>query len=137
MFELRGKLKVLFDTQTFASGFSKREFVVTTPDDRYPQDIKFEAVKDKIAQLDSMQVGQDVSVSFDLRGNEYNGKYYVNLNAWRIQPAQGGAAPAQSAPAQQQPAAAPAQSESSSPAFEQEPSSTDLNGSFDDEDIPF
>ncbi len=138
MFELRGKLKVLFDTQTFASGFSKREFVVTTPDDRYPQDIKFEVVKDKISQLDSVQVGQDVAVSFDLRGNEYNGKYYVNLNAWRIQAAQGGATSAQSTPQQQ--AATPAQSASpasSGPAFEAEPSSTDLNGSFDDEDIPF
>jgi len=107
-------------------------------DDRYPQDIKFEVVKDKISQLDSVQVGQDVAVSFDLRGNEYNGKYYVNLNAWRIQAAQGGATSAQSTPQQQ--AATPAQSASpasSGPAFEAEPSSNDLNGSFDDEDIPF
>ena len=40
-----GKIKLINDTQTFASGFSKREFVVTTAE-QYPQDIKFETIKD-------------------------------------------------------------------------------------------
>jgi hypothetical protein len=34
-----------------------------------------------------------VKVSFDIRGNEYNGKYYVNLNAWKLEKAGGAAAP--------------------------------------------
>lgn len=83
-YNLRGKVKVLMDTQTFASGFSKREFVVTT-EDQYPQDVKFEAVKDKISMLDSVQPGQTITVSFNIRGNEYQGRYYVNLQAWRVQ----------------------------------------------------
>ena len=45
-FELDGQLKVVYDVQTFASGFQKREFVVTTSE-MYPQEIKFELVKDK------------------------------------------------------------------------------------------
>lgn len=85
-YDLRGKVKTIMDTQTFASGFSKREFVVTT-EDQYPQDVKFEAVKDKIAMVDKLQEGQSVNVSFNIRGNEYQGRYYVNLQAWRIQPA--------------------------------------------------
>lgn len=83
-YEVSGKLKVKQDTQTFSSGFEKREFVVTTQE-QYPQDIKLEFVKDKCSLLDSYEVGQDVKVSFNLRGNEYNGKYYVNLQAWRIE----------------------------------------------------
>jgi hypothetical protein len=75
------------DQQTFNSGFTKREFVVTTDDDRYPQDIKFECIKDKCALLDGVEPGQRVTVTFDLRGNEYNDRYYVNLTAWRINPA--------------------------------------------------
>lgn len=83
-YEVSGKLKVKQDTQTFSSGFEKREFVVTTQE-QYPQDIKLEFVKDKCSLLDSYAIGQDVKVSFNLRGNEYNGKYYVNLQAWRIE----------------------------------------------------
>jgi len=82
--QVKGKIKVINDTQTFDSGFQKREFVVTT-NETYQQDIKMEFVKDKCGILDTYKVGQDVLVSYNLRGNEYNGKYYVNLNAWRIE----------------------------------------------------
>ena len=84
--QVKGKIKVINDTQTFDSGFQKREFVVTT-DEQYPQDIKLEFVKDKCGILDTYKVGQDVTVSYNLRGNEYNGKYYVNLQAWRVEQA--------------------------------------------------
>ncbi|MEI6177485.1 MAG: DUF3127 domain-containing protein, partial [Verrucomicrobiota bacterium] len=73
MYEAAGKIKLINETQSFPSGFSKREFVVTTGNDKYPQDLKFEVVKDKCAMLDSFEAGQDVQVSFDIRGNEYNG----------------------------------------------------------------
>ena len=83
MYELTGKIKVIFDTQTFPSGFTKREFVVTTGD-KYPQDIKLTLVKDKTGLIDSFDEGDDVTASFDLRGNEYKEKFYVDLNAWKI-----------------------------------------------------
>ena len=35
------------EVQSFPSGFTKREFVVTTAADKYPQDLKFEIVKDE------------------------------------------------------------------------------------------
>lgn len=84
MYEAKGKIKLISETQTFPSGFSKREFVVTTGDSKYPQDLKFEVVKDKTAVLDNYKEGQEVVVSFDIRGNEYNGKYYVNLSCWKL-----------------------------------------------------
>ncbi len=86
-YEMTGAVKVVMDEVTFPSGFNKREFVVTTEDDRYPQDIKFECVKEKTAMLADVQVGQRVKVTFDLRGNEHNGRYYTNLAAWRLEPA--------------------------------------------------
>jgi len=72
------------EEQTFGSGFNKKEFVVTTEDERYPQDIKFETVKDKTSLLDGVNEGDEVTVSFDVRGREWKGNYYVNLNAWKI-----------------------------------------------------
>ena len=91
MYEAAGKMKWIGDTQNFPSGFSKREFVVTTAHDKYPQDLKFEVVKDKCPILDGYSLGADVQVSFDIRGNEYNGKYFVNLACWKLQTDGGGA----------------------------------------------
>ena len=82
---LERTVKVIFDEQTFASGFNKREFVITSKDDKYPQDIKFECTKDKVeAVANKLTVGDEVSVAYNIRGNEYNGKYYVNLIAWGV-----------------------------------------------------
>jgi len=74
-YDLTGTVKLIMDMQTFGSGFTKREFVVTTQDDRFPQDIKFECVKDKCDLLEAIEPGQEVKVSFDLRGNEYKERY--------------------------------------------------------------
>lgn len=92
-YEMTGTVKVVNDLMTFDSGFTKREFVVTTKD-RYPQDVKFETVRDKTSLCDNLEEGQEVTVYFDIRGNEYKGRYFVNLNAWRVQPGEGGGADA-------------------------------------------
>ena len=84
MYELEGTVKLIDDTQTFGSGFKKREFVVTS-DEKFPQDVKFECTKEKIELLDKVRTGDLVKVSFNIRGNEYKGRYYVNLQAWRIE----------------------------------------------------
>lgn len=86
-YDLTGTVKLVMDQQTFDSGFTKREFVVTVEDGRFPQDIKFECVKDKCSLLEGVAPGQNVKVTFDLRGNEYNDRYYVNLTAWRLEAA--------------------------------------------------
>ncbi|MBC7980014.1 MAG: DUF3127 domain-containing protein [Armatimonadetes bacterium] len=135
MYEVEGKIKVISEAQNFPSGFTKREFVVTTGADKYPQDLKFEVVKDKCALLDDYKVDQEVTVSFDIRGNEYNGKYYVNLACWKIQAGGGGSS--SSAYSQQSPARG--KSGSGQSAQEVEPAAGDLRNEndFDDDDIPF
>ena len=122
-FELTGTLKVLQDTQTFASGFSKREFVIEVPDGKYPQLIKFGALKDKIAMLDSVSVGDELTVTFDVRGREYNGNYYVDLNEWKISNAGSGGGDQGSAPDDPPPSS-----------FD---SSFDSESDPSDDDIPF
>jgi hypothetical protein len=83
-YELTGAVRLIHDTQTFASGFTKREFVVETEDGKYPQLIKLELVKDSVKHLDGIKVNDVVNVSFNIRGSEYNGKHYVNLVAWKL-----------------------------------------------------
>lgn len=84
-FELEGTITKIGDVQKFDSGFEKIEFVVTTAQDPYPQDIKFELLKEKIELLDAYSVDQRVLVSFNIRGNEWQGRHFVNLQAWRLQ----------------------------------------------------
>ncbi len=87
--KLTGKIKLIGEKQTFDSGFQKIEFVLTT-NDQYPQDVKFEVLKDKVDNFVKYnKVGQDVDVSFNVKGNEYKGKYYVSLAAWKIFKAEG------------------------------------------------
>lgn len=95
-YELNGQIKLISDQQTFPSGFTKREFVVTTDED-YPQDVKLECIKDRCSLLDGITVGDKVSVNFNIRGNEYNDRYYVNLQAWRLNKQDADAAPSQGA----------------------------------------
>lgn len=83
--DIEGSVKLVYETQTFNSGFQKREFVLTTKE-QYPQDIKFELVKDRIDLIDAYKPGDNLKVHFNIRGNEYNGKYFVNLQAWRLEP---------------------------------------------------
>ena len=83
-YEMVGIIKVIMDEQTFPSGFSKREFVLTS-EDEYPQDIKFTFTKERAKLLDVIKTGERVKVDFGIRGNEYNDRFYVDLNAFKIE----------------------------------------------------
>ena len=81
--ELEGTITKIGDVQKFDSRFEKIEFVVTTAQDPSPQDIKFELLKIKIELLDAYVDQEYWSVSTS-RGNEWQGRHFVNLQAWRL-----------------------------------------------------
>ena len=83
-YDLTGKIKLIQEAKTFDSGFTKREMVVVVEDGKYPQEINLEFVQDKVSLLDNLQIGQEVTVTFDIRGREYNGRYFNNLQGWKI-----------------------------------------------------
>jgi single-strand DNA-binding protein len=84
-FEIEGKLIKKYETESKTDSFQAREFVIEIGDGNYPQFIKFQLVQDKCSLLDHLNEGESVKVNFDLRGREWNGKYFTNLNAWRVQ----------------------------------------------------
>ena len=83
--QVSGLVKVVNATEEVgAKGFKKRLVVVETQE-TYPQLIPIEFVQDKCSLLDYVQVGQDLTVHINLRGSEYNGRYYVQLQGWKIE----------------------------------------------------
>jgi len=88
MYTLKGELKVINDTRQVSDKFKLREFVLTTEGD-YPQVIQFQASQDKTELLDTLKVGQQVEVFFNLRGREWTNaegivKVFNTLDAWKI-----------------------------------------------------
>jgi hypothetical protein len=77
-------IKLINPVKVISDKFSVREFVITTAD-KYPQEVIFQTVNDKMDIIAPYGQGQEVTVSFNVRGREYNGKYYNTLDAWKVQ----------------------------------------------------
>lgn len=82
--DISGKVHLIGQTEEVGTnGFTKRQIVIAT-EEQYVQYVPIDFVKDKTALLDNYKVGEVVKVSVNVRGNEHNGRYYVNLQGWKI-----------------------------------------------------
>jgi hypothetical protein len=63
--------------------WKKQEFVLETKDN-YPKKICFTLWGDKIDQY-ALQVGEFVTASLDIESREYNGRWYTDLKAWKVE----------------------------------------------------
>lgn len=86
--ELKGTIKKIFETQTFASSFQKRELVLLT-EEQYPQPISIEFLSEKIMLLDTINEGDQVTISINIRGREWTNpegetKYFNSITGWKI-----------------------------------------------------
>lgn len=80
-----GKVIVIGQTETVGSaGTFKKRLIVVETSEQYPQKVPVDFVQDKCGILDKYKVGDEVTIGVNIRGNEYNGKYYVSLNGWKI-----------------------------------------------------
>lgn len=67
---------------------NKREFIgieISEREQKHENVLKFTTFKNTVAKLDQFKVGDVVEVFFDVKGREYNGKVYIDLNAWKIE----------------------------------------------------
>jgi hypothetical protein len=83
--KLKGKLILKSEPRQISDKFRVMDFVIQTPDEKYPQSIQFQVMNDRIQEMDKFTMGEELEVTFDLRGREYNGKYYNTLNAYKIE----------------------------------------------------
>lgn len=92
--EIRGKVIALLEQQSGTSqagkAWKKQEFVIET-NEQYPRKVCITLFGDKVDQY-PLAVNDDLVVSIDIESREYNGRWYTNVNAWKIEKAQQDAA---------------------------------------------
>jgi single-strand DNA-binding protein len=84
-FEIVGKLLRKYPTESKSDKFQAREFVIEIQSGTYPEFIKFQLTQERCALLDSYNENDEIKVHFELRGREWQGKYFTNLTCWRIE----------------------------------------------------
>ena len=84
--ELQGKIIVVLPER---SGVSQRgnqwrsiSYVLETQE-QYPKKLAFDVTNDKIDQL-NIQLGEILTVQFDINAREYNGRWFNSVNAWNV-----------------------------------------------------
>jgi hypothetical protein len=126
-YEIQGQIHSIGDTTEYGNnGFTKREFVIKLTgegeNERYPNYVALELIKDKCALMDAYSVGDGITAQFNLSGRLWAGnggveKCFTSLQAWKVDPLV---------------ASAGMQDDASYGAYDQTPPS----GTYDD-DIPF
>ena len=120
--DITGTVIAILPEQRFngKNGEVVKNFFILETKEQYPQKIKFEVFGEDKWKAMGVAVGQDVSVQFDIKGAEWQGKYFVNLQAWKVTSIGNGQ---QQASASASPSPAPQQSQG--------------NANTDDSSLPF
>ena len=88
--EIKGKVHEIGALQQVSETFKKRDLIIEYAENpTYPEFIRFEALQDKTSLFDSLKQGDDIEVSFNLRGRPWTDKtgktsYFNSLVVWRI-----------------------------------------------------
>lgn len=142
--EIQGKIIAALPKQSGTSArtgstWASQEYVLETHD-QYPRKCCFRIFgEDRIANM-NIQVGEELTVSFDIDAREYNGRWFNSINCWKVDRVQPGdnQTPATEAPAQQSsytaPQATSTQANPSQPVAASDPFAAD--GASGD-DLPF
>lgn len=84
---IRGKVVAINQLQsgvskTKGTPWKKQEFVIET-EGQYPKKVAFSLMNDKIDNA-NIQMGQTLEIEVDAQSREYNGRWYTELTAWRV-----------------------------------------------------
>lgn len=86
--ELQGKVIFIAErrsgvSKTTGNPWMTQDYVIETHE-QYPKKMMFNVFgEDKIKQF-NIQMGEEINVFFDINAREYQGKYFNDIRAWRI-----------------------------------------------------
>jgi hypothetical protein len=105
--QLTAKLVQLLALQTGTgkNGQWKKQDIIVETDATYPKKICISIWGDKI-DASQLQPGNQLKIDFDVESREYNGRWYTDVKAWKIevagassqQPGENAGVPAQNSP---------------------------------------
>lgn len=88
-FELTGTMHSIGQVKELESGAKTLTFVIDTGD-QYNPFFQFEMYKgaEYVKFIDSFEsdnpVGSEVTVEFNIKSRQYEGRYYTNLSCWKV-----------------------------------------------------
>src|SRR3546814_516693 len=88
--EIKCKVHEVGEEQQVTDTFRKRELIVQYAENpQFVEHIKFETTNDRVSILDGLSPGDDITVSFNLRGRPWTNKegvtmYFNSLVAWKV-----------------------------------------------------
>ena len=89
--EIKGKVINVKPVETVgANNFKKASIWVETTTDQYPQTIEIEFIKDKADEIQTIEVGSDVTVKINIRGRKWTGndgveKVFTSIQGWNVE----------------------------------------------------
>lgn len=80
---IQGTIINLGEIEQKSEKFKMRNAVVKT-EDKYPQEIAVQFTNANVDKSSPLKIGDAVTIHCNIRGREYNGKWYNSLDAWRV-----------------------------------------------------
>lgn len=78
-------------TGTGKNGAWKKQDIIVETEGQYPKKVCISIWGDKINES-LLKMGAMLTISFDVESREYNGRWYTDVKAWKIEPAGGSSA---------------------------------------------
>lgn len=86
--KISGTVHQITQTAIMSEKFKKRELVIKT-EDQFPQFVTIQFVNDKCDLLNNLNIGDFVSINYNLRGREWTKdnvtKYFNTVEGWSIE----------------------------------------------------
>jgi len=79
-----GRIQQIGEVQQITDKFSKQEIIVNTNDEYNPL-ICVQLINDKISLSEGLEQGYLINCHVNIISKEYNGKYFTNVNCWKIE----------------------------------------------------
>ena len=136
--EITGKIIAALEprggvSQRTGNSWKTQEFVIETHE-QYPRKCVFNVFGEDRLREFNIQVGEELTVSFDIDAREFNGRWYNDIRAWRVVRVAPNAVAAAPAAAPQPQAYAPQPQQPAAPAAAPQP---EVAGGAAEDDLPF
>ena len=87
--EIQGKIIAVLDKRSGVSKstgkeWSSQEYVIETHE-QYPKKCCFNVFGEDKINMFAIKAGEELKVSFDIDAHEYQGRYFNNINAWKVE----------------------------------------------------